>query len=510
MEPIDEETVKKQLKLGSLSREFVESSTIQVDISEEKEEAFRAQEIVKELKKTYKKTSKVINLGFECVLKHLPPQDLIEKYRMIDYSRVDDDVVKVARHYKSQKDAEDYEKYFNSIVIRLCKNVGRFIERSKQKKLMELFVVRSIFRFVCEFLEYKDEKNSKFTTMIVDSRKSMCEGFSDMFVKLCEKANIFALKIHGKSKDLNGNVHKNTGHCWNGVFIENCFFPLDLTWSWGMKRKKFDDFWFLSHPEDFVLTHLPDSDHPQLQFLPQPIIRSQWRGAVFIPIEAQKEGVGVLTHIRKEITFEKKNAVIELKNTKNCRLVMELFSVIDGKVTNQRTIRKITRVNEMYLLYQNSVEHKKTIIEMTFPSKNQDYILKVYKKNPLQPRKFTYLFKYEIRNKTVDKTIFPLLTEFHRKRNCFLISPLEGALVRGKTYEVKILVPGAVGVVLNEGACIKFTTPLYKRSQKEDLFCGKIEFNRMKTNCDIITIFAHFQSMHEDDWMPLVICDVIN
>lgn len=476
-----------------------------------------------------KKTTKVINLGFDYVRKHLPPREIIEKYRTLDYFKIDSDAVKVAKHFnESYEEYSDYEKYFKSIVKELSQNVGRFIERSKQNsKSTELFVVRAIFRFVCEFLEYKDEKNSKFTTMIIDSKKSMCEGFSDMFVKLCDKAKIFAIKIHGSSKDFNGNVSENTGHCWNAVFIGNCFFPLDATWSWGTKKKNFDDFWFLSHPEDFILTHLPDSNHPQLQFLPTLITESQWRRSIFIPIEAQREGIGVLSHVHKEIVFfeeegkeESKDkagakvvakAKIELKNTKGYQLVTELLSVVDSKITNQRMIRKFSHENERFVLCQNI--EKKTIIEMYFPKKNQDYILKIYKRNlffnPLKNTcKHTYLFQYEIKNETVEKRLFPLLTQFHRKRKCFLVSPQEGELVIGRVYDIEILVPNAIDVVLNEGTHIKFTTPLYKRSQREDIFYGKIEFNRMKTKCEIITIFAHFQSMHEDDWMPVAIYNV--
>jgi len=499
--------------------EVIEPKQSDVENKSFEENKERSNRILKELEKTYKKNQELINLSKKCVLAHLPPRMVIQEHRNVDYKQIDIHAVNMAKKYKKVV-VKNWREFFELIVSELltkCEEVIENIQNSKWKKFSddfrELLIVRSIYRFVCELLDYKDFKDSKFTTLIVNSKQAMCEGFSDIFVKLCDEAKIFSIKIHGKSKNLNGVVYENTGHCWNAVFVGNYFFPLDVTWSWGTGSKKFDNHWWLSYPEDFIMTHFPDSEHPQLQFLQQQINETLWRKSVFIPIGSQRKGIGILSHIVQEVVFSsQKHAVIELKNDNCSQLVMELFTAgkREFKIVNgvKRKVRNVVRENERYLLYQNSISLKKTIIRMTFPQKNQNYLFKINKKGGLQ--KYSYLFKYEVTNNSIDTSMFPQLTNFHQNNNCFLHYPLEGYLSRNKSYLVKILVPHAIDVVLNEGINIKFTIPLYKRKDSEDLFYGKIEFSKLKTKCDIITIFAHFHKMHEDDWMPLVIYNVVD
>ena len=86
--------------------------------------------------------------------------------------------------------------------------------------------------------------------------KSICEGFSNLFVELCQSVGIECHKIHGYCKGFGyedgRQLRTRDRHAWNRVLIEEKWQLVDSTWgaghlSYHCEKKFRPHFFFMSH-----------------------------------------------------------------------------------------------------------------------------------------------------------------------------------------------------------------------------------------------------------------------
>lgn len=94
---------------------------------------------------------------------------------------------------------------------------------------------------------------------------AICEGFSQTFKRVCDLMKIQCLFIDGYSKtgvkDI-GIDPPRPDHAWNAVKLDDKWYVLDVTWASGKANgkkwiKNFEDYFFLTDPDEFLKTHLP-------------------------------------------------------------------------------------------------------------------------------------------------------------------------------------------------------------------------------------------------------------
>lgn len=104
--------------------------------------------------------------------------------------------------------------------------------------------------------------------------KAVCSGYAALFVALCRTIGIEAVEVSGKVR------FNDVGHKWNAVRLNRTWQLLDITYmaaGAGNTRKgvgKPVGFYFLTDPELFVFSHLPNE--PKWQLLPRPITRQEF------------------------------------------------------------------------------------------------------------------------------------------------------------------------------------------------------------------------------------------
>jgi transglutaminase/protease-like cytokinesis protein 3 len=144
---------------------------------------------------------------------------------------------------------------------------------------------RAIFRWITENIEYN--KTASSTTdpdKVVRRNKAVCQGFANLLKELCESANIECRVIVGYTKtdynDINKKLNK-TDHAWNIVKLYGKEYLVDVTWATSKYNvvsrkyeKDFDEHYFLTPPEKFILDHLPVNKFDQL--LLNPISKKQF------------------------------------------------------------------------------------------------------------------------------------------------------------------------------------------------------------------------------------------
>ena len=199
---------------------------------------------------------------------------------------------------------------------RKSKNIFLFMSPNPEKlahKLTDAYStdeekVRAIYIWITNNIKYDVKRfrrgsinqNSIETTL--RKRKALCSEYSELFVALCNYSGIEAKGIKGFYKGTGTYENQNyytSNHEWNIVKINGTWQLLDLTLASGhliftarfgdyakwanllprvpighskikFKRKR-NDFYYLSPPEKFVLTHLPSEKMYQLLTAPVPL-----------------------------------------------------------------------------------------------------------------------------------------------------------------------------------------------------------------------------------------------
>ncbi|MEO9482050.1 MAG: transglutaminase domain-containing protein [Ekhidna sp.] len=78
---------------------------------------------------------------------------------------------------------------------------------------------------------YMKVYNSKVSEMVIRTKKAICDGYSRLFLSLCELAKIQCKYITGKVRfPLRDELAE---HAWNAVLINNQWYLLDITWASG-------------------------------------------------------------------------------------------------------------------------------------------------------------------------------------------------------------------------------------------------------------------------------------
>ncbi|KAL6105908.1 uncharacterized protein ACO6RY_07324 [Pungitius sinensis] len=153
----------------------------------------------------------------------------------------------------------------------------------------ELERLRAIWVWLCHNIEYDvsgylghSEKLSSPEEVIAAGR-GVCCGYSSLCTEMCREVGIECQEVAGHSKGigyLQGQSLKDvkSDHLWNCVLLGGHWFLLDACWGAGrvdVQResfvKRFDDFYFLTDPAEFIESHFPDEEKWQLLDAPIPL-----------------------------------------------------------------------------------------------------------------------------------------------------------------------------------------------------------------------------------------------
>ena len=155
---------------------------------------------------------------------------------------------------------------------------------------------RAIFRWIAGNIDYNMEAFFKGgggaagAEDVLKSGKSVCYGYSDLFLSLAGEAGLEAARISGYGKGYGYLPGKNfsgpSNHAWNGVKINGSWYLIDSTWGAGYVNgegkyvRKFDDHFFMTPPSQFIYDHFPEEDRWQL--LDEPVSKLKFENMVYL------------------------------------------------------------------------------------------------------------------------------------------------------------------------------------------------------------------------------------
>eukprot|EP00729_Bicosta_minor_P007948 gene7948-27298_t len=134
---------------------------------------------------------------------------------------------------------------------------------------------RALFRWVTHNIAYdvnglrSGDYGDCSAEGVLKSRKGVCSGSARLFERLCHGVGLEAYFVSGYSKMPKlGKVIEKPSHAWNIIRSEDgALIPLDSCWGAGHTNEttftqEYNEFWWCTPPERFVLTHLPTDPSP--------------------------------------------------------------------------------------------------------------------------------------------------------------------------------------------------------------------------------------------------------
>jgi hypothetical protein len=188
--------------------------------------------------------------------------------------------------------AQDYQaidNYVHTIPLQKNQDVALLTVQITKTSKNETEKIRAIFVWVAKNIAYdvkaleSGQISEQSVSLVLNSGRAVCEGYSQLFKQMCDYAAIPCEVLKGYSKGYGytqGKKFLATDHAWNSVKINKNWYLLDATWGSGYVTndlkfvREYNNSFFLSNPESFILKHLPID--PMWQLLPSPITIKQF------------------------------------------------------------------------------------------------------------------------------------------------------------------------------------------------------------------------------------------
>jgi len=149
----------------------------------------------------------------------------------------------------------------------------------------ELQRARAIFRWITQNITYDTDRAEAVSRHSISAvqlspeeiyrrRSGVCEDYAILFAAMAAAVGVRSEVVSGWGKTLADGLRSDLpaepDHAWNAVRILGKWYLLDCTWAAGsadergVYQRRFDGFFFLTPPWQFVYTHLPEDPRWQL------------------------------------------------------------------------------------------------------------------------------------------------------------------------------------------------------------------------------------------------------
>ncbi|KAL8579877.1 hypothetical protein ACOMHN_046444 [Nucella lapillus] len=213
----------------------------------------------------------------------------------------------------------EVDEYVRQVSKTPASSVEELAKALTTKYSDEMLKTRALFYWMALNIRFDTESyfsgdfGPQDASSVLQSRRAVCQGFSQLFDELCKVVKIPCLMVSGIAKGYRHDPedvyteHTKANHAWNLVLLQGEWRPLDSTWGTGHVNRsgrfvrRLEDRWFLTDPGEFVLRHFPlmDGDlqeSAKYQSLPNPMTIEQFSAHVKLERDAHALGLQCLTH----------------------------------------------------------------------------------------------------------------------------------------------------------------------------------------------------------------------
>ncbi|MHC1630944.1 MAG: transglutaminase domain-containing protein [Methanotrichaceae archaeon] len=378
-----------------------------------------------------------------------------------DCTEIVSEWIYINRYHQIDQHALNAPKWANESVKTLAAYLTEPAQNDEEK-------ARAIYRWITANIDYDtkgyfvESYNYSSPEDMIKEGKAVCGGYGNLFQHLCNATGLECAEICGYGKGYGYQVGSEftgpSNHAWNAIKIDGKWQLVDSTWGAGYINdekqfvRQFDDYYFLTPPEEFVYTHLPEETRWQL--LEDPLSKEEYEQLVYLKPPFFKNEMELTSRAQAVIRTEDQ-ANISIFAPEDVLILVDLLDEKDQKLPDHFTF--VQREDDPY------------VVRAVFPNP-ENYTLRIFSKRNEDPGKYNWTLDYNIEAGpgAISQTGFPQTYEIFQKQNARLYSPFEDRLKAGTSQIFKLKVPEAEDVaVINEGNW----THLAKEG---NLFQGKI------------------------------------
>ncbi|XP_053168079.1 kyphoscoliosis peptidase isoform X9 [Hemicordylus capensis] len=299
------------------------------------------------------------------------------------------------------KQFEKLDAYATKVIAK--SSVEELVKTLLRVAHTDLEKVRAIWTWICHHIEYdvvgfynKDKQSFK-PKDVLQSGKSICEGYAGLFEQMCSIAGVQCMNLSGYSKGHGYRAGQTfTGeydHAWNAVYLDGRWHLVDSTWGSGSMDDcfskftfRYNEFYFLTHPALFINNHFPDNSNWQL--LKSTVTLKQFESNMLYKSDFYKMGL-LAAHPETPIIQTVNGKVAVAVESRSPMLFM--FELKGAKEFSLMTLKRNGMNLELYP--QKTGSHKLQIYAK--PSKGSEEI-------------YNCILEYTLECSSVDRTIcFP-------------------------------------------------------------------------------------------------------
>jgi hypothetical protein len=296
---------------------------------------------------------------------------------------------------------------------------------------------------------------------VLQSRSSVCEGYSNLFQNIAKAAGLEVTTINGWGKGIGYSAGQQiTGpsdHAWNAVKINGAWYLLDSTWGAGYIDEQnnfvfdFDDEYFLMLPEQFIYTHFPED--AKWQLLNSPLSNAAFADLPDVQRRFFSYGLGLDSSLKSVMTS---NGDVSFSISAPANILVRAM-LLQGNQQMSDTLTFTQRTGNQYQ------------VNAICPNAG-DYTLRIYvKQKDDTPTYHSCLdFKITASGGSATRTAFPKAYGTFFDDNAFVNTPLNGNLKSGTVQHFSFNIPNTTDVQIVIGS--KWT-PLTRQGEN---FAGNV------------------------------------
>nr|WP_319564375.1 transglutaminase domain-containing protein [uncultured Rhodoferax sp.] len=315
----------------------------------------------------------------------------------------------------------------------------------------DLSRARALYRWVTKNINYDVEglrsgkPGNQNPDAVLQRRLAVCEGYVRLGESIGRAMGLDILGINGWSKGYGYTPGQRfsgpADHAWNSVRVDGQWRLMDLTWGAGIIDQQmhfvraFQEHYFLTSPDVFVIDHLPQV--PSWQLLERPITAEQYAKLAFVQASFWRLGFRLGNQSHVHISAQDRVSV-SLGVTQPVRMSARLMDA----ATRQA-------IDGDYALVQVSATEARA--DAAFPQSGE-YILRLFAEVRDSEKPLQWVMDYRITaQKGEQDSAFPSPFDAFTARQVTLVEPMTGILKAGHSYRFRLRVAGAISVQVITG-----------------------------------------------------------
>ncbi|XP_044151302.1 kyphoscoliosis peptidase-like [Bufo gargarizans] len=253
---------------------------------------------------------------------------------------------------------DDYVLSVNSQIESGTVTVKEIVHKITARSSNDIEKLRAIWIWICHNISYDVDgflgSSQKLyrTEDVLEKKRGVCAGYAGLCKEMCRETGIHCREVSGFSRgadscDSVGFQRTKSNHMWNAVELAGHWYLLDACWGAGtvdlqgrIFLPRYEDFFFLTDPEDFIETHWPDD--PTWQLLESTVSFEDFEQKIFKTSEFFRLQLFIINPKVFRLTTENGEVTISLGCSHQMEYSYKIYKIFNSRTFVEKTFGILT------------------------------------------------------------------------------------------------------------------------------------------------------------------------